>query len=327
MTEPKPASPVRQRLRKLAPWLVAAGMLAWLFKIVPLDKLETALGKAPLGAFLALTVAYLAGTLAADSFATWATFRSALRDVPLRFADTFELRAASYILAIVHYGAGQGGLGYFLYKRHGVALPRVAGAVMLVMGVNVVVVALSALLGIVVGGPPEAQAIRWIVIALACGFPAYLAVILARPAFLTRIKLIKPLFEAGVRGHLVAAAARVPHIGWLITCNYVAMQMFQVDIPIGKAIALFPIVFVVGVLPISPSGLGTAQAAAVALFAPFARGDTLQDQEAAVLACSLALQFVCLILQAAVGLVFLRRVMRKGNLERGDQPPSPDGQV
>jgi hypothetical protein len=322
MTEAAPRRPLLVRLRAFMPWLFAALLLGWLFSIVPLNDLARMLQRPPLVPFIALTLVYIGVTLLADSFATWATFRAALPDVKLRYVDTLELRAASYILAIVHYGAGQGALGWFLHRRHGVEIARVTGAVMLVMGVNVVVVALAAFLGVMLGGAPEADALRWVVLALGCGFPAYLAVIAVRPRFLTRIRFVKPLFEAGLKGHLRAAAARIPHIAWLIAVNFVALRMFDVDIPIGKAIALFPIVFVVGVLPISPSGWGTVQAACIALFTPFAPG-TIEDRRAAVLAYSLTMQFAGLIIQAAIGLVFLRRAMRKGNLEKaGDTPPA-----
>src|SRR6266487_2366979 len=154
MPEPKR----RSLLQVVAPWLVAAFILYWLFRVVPFSKLLQALDNAPLGAFVALTVAYVGVLLVADSFASWATFRRALPDVPLTYRDMLEMRGATYLLAVVHYGAGQGGLAYFLNRRYGVEVPRTAGAVMLLMGVNVVVVAMCAFVGILAGGAPETAA-------------------------------------------------------------------------------------------------------------------------------------------------------------------------
>jgi hypothetical protein len=306
MPEPKR----RSLLQVVGPWLVAAFILYWLFRIVPIAKLGEALANAPLVAFVALTIVYVGVNLLADTFATWATFRRSLPDVPLTYGDTLVMRGATYLLAVVHYGAGQGGLAYFLHRRYGVEVPRTAGAVMLLMGVNVVVVAMCAFVGILAGGAPEASALRWIVLALAAGFPIYLLVIALRPRFLTRIRLLQPLFQAGLRGHAVAIAARLPHMAVLIGANFAAMHLFGVTPPLGKALVLLPIVFVLAVLPISPSGLGTAQAAAVTLFAEFAHGATIDDRRAAVAAYSLGLQFLALVVQAAVGVVFLRRATR-----------------
>jgi uncharacterized membrane protein YbhN (UPF0104 family) len=180
---------------------------------------------------------------------------------------------------------------------------------MLIMGVNVVAVALTALVGVLLGGTPAAPAVRTIVIALACGFPVYLAVIAARPTLLARWRLLAPLFDAGLKGHAVAVLARLPHLGWLLVGTYVAMRLFHIEVPVASALTLLPLVFVVAVLPISPSGIGTAQATAVALFSPYASAPT-------VLACFLAFQVCALVTQALVGLVFLRRFSRAGIVEK-----------
>jgi uncharacterized membrane protein YbhN (UPF0104 family) len=311
----EPARGASSIARRLAPWAVALGLLAWLFHMVPVDELEHALRNAPLGWFAGFVVIYVAGTLAGDTFATWATFRSALPEAGLELHEALELRGASYLLAVVHYGAGQGGMAYFVNRVHKVPLARAAGAVMLIMGVNVVVVALIAFVGVLAGGAPASPSLRLVVLGLAAGFPAYLAVIAAKPAFLARRALLAPLFDAGLRGHAVAVAARLPHIAWLILGHWTAMRLFGVNVPPAQALTLLPLLFVVAVLPIAPSGIGTAPATAVALFSQYAA-----DGRAAVLAYALALQFGAMILQAAVGLAFLRRVTKAVTVGEGREP-------
>ena len=48
------------------------------------------------------------------------------------------------------------------------------------------------------------------------------------------------------------------------------MRLFRIDVPIATALTLLTLVTVVAVLPISVSGLGTAQATAVALLSGYA---------------------------------------------------------
>jgi hypothetical protein len=309
---PEPSKRRPGRLRRWAPWMVAFGTLAWLFAHVPLDELRAALDRAPMLGFVAFTALYVPVVLALDTLATWATFRSSLPDSGLTYRETLDIRGASYLLAILHYGAGQGGIAWFVSRLHGVPLPRAAGAVMLIMGVNVIVVALTALVGVLAGGAPATPALRWIVLGMACAFPAYLAVVAARPGFLRKLRVLAPLFDAGLRGHAVAVAARLPHITWLVVAQYLAMRFFDIAPPFTTAMTLLPIVFVVAVLPISPSGIGTAQATAVALFAAYAPGADAAAQRATVLACFLAFQVLALLVQALVGLVFLRRLTRAG---------------
>lgn len=313
-----------EKLRALGPWLVATATLAWLFHMVPFAQLRTAIAGVSLPLFAGLVVLYVGCTLMADSAAVWATFRRSLPDVPLRLGEVLRLRAASYLLAVIHYGAGQGGIAWFLKSRHGVPVARAAGAVMLTTGVNAIMVAGSAALGVMLGGAPSAPGLRALVLGLGCGMPAYLAVIAARPRFLAKLSVLRPLFDAGIGGHMAIAAARLPHIAVLLAGNYAAMRLFGIHPPVGEALALLPIVFIVAVLPISPSGLGTAQATAVALFSPFAPGADPQARQAAVLAYSLGLQFGALVVQAVVGVVALRAVYRPGTVEAGDHAVADD---
>jgi hypothetical protein len=245
-------------------------------------------------------------------------YRRSLPDVPLTFLETLGLRGATYLLAIIHYGAGQAGMAYFLKTRHDVPLQRAAGAAMLTMGSNALTVAACAALGVALGGAPASPALRLVLYAIAAGLPGYLAVVAWAPGFLTRVPLLQPIFAAGVRGHLIISAARLPHVLTLIAGNAIAMRLFGIVVGPADAVALLPLVFIVGVLPISPSGLGTGQAMAVALFAGFAPGLTLDARQAEVLAYSLALQVSSILAQALIGMVFLRLHAQPPTLEPGD---------
>jgi uncharacterized membrane protein YbhN (UPF0104 family) len=311
---PKRSSPART----LLPWLVAGVTLWWLFRQVSFTDLKNQLARASLAGLLATVVVYVLAALVVDSFATWITYRRAVPDKRVPFTGLLQIRGASYLLALIHYGIGQGAIAYLVHKRFGVNLARSAGAVMLTAGVNVILVALCALLGVAIGGAPASPALRLIVLAIAIAFPVYLVVIALRPPILEKRALLRPLFEAGVVGHLVVTAARLPHLAVLVAGHLAAMRLFGITPSLGDGLALLPVVFVIGQLPISPSGLGTAQAAAVTLFAQFAPGIRETDRQAAVLAYSLSLQFLGLFAQAAVGLVCLRSATRTDTIKSGE---------
>jgi uncharacterized membrane protein YbhN (UPF0104 family) len=313
----------RKRLQGVLPWLVAGAILVWLFHAVPADALRTALGRGSAPLFVLTVVVFVFATLLADGLATWTLYRRSLHGVPLRLGETIQMRGATYILSVLHYGAGQGGMAYFLKTRYDVPLSSAAGAVMLTMGTNALTVAFCAFLGLALGGAPASPAMRTVVLVLASGIPGYLLVIALRPPMLRDWALLRPLFDAGVRGNLVIGVARLPHIAVLVTGHFVCMRLFDVQVPFVQAMALLPLVFIVGVMPIAPSGLGTAQATAVALFERFGPGDTVDARRGAVLAYSLSLQFAGLIGQALVGLVFLRLFGRSDTIDRADDPAGP----
>jgi uncharacterized membrane protein YbhN (UPF0104 family) len=316
---PRRPSPLRSTL----PWLIAAGTLFYLVSSIPFEKLKEALGRAPLVELVAFVTVYAIVGLCVDSFATWVTFRHAIRDIKLSFAQMLRIRGEAYLLSLIHYGIGQGAVAYMVHRRTGAGLARCAGTVMLTIGVNLVLVALCAMAGVLVGGAPSAPALRVIVYALAAGFPVYLLVIALRPAFLAKRRLLQPLFEAGVMGHLVAGAARIPHVLALIAGHLGVMHLFGVRTPIADGLALLPIVFVIGNLPITPSGIGTAQATAIALFSPWAPGATGLDRDAVVFAYSISLQFLGLIAQAVLGLVFLKSNRRADTIKAETPPAEP----
>jgi uncharacterized membrane protein YbhN (UPF0104 family) len=70
----------------------------------------------------------------------------------------------------------------------------------------------------------------------------------------------------------------------MVIGHWAAMRVWGLDVPFGVGIAIMPLVVIVSVLPISPAGLGTAQAALVYFFQDYAEGATADDRAAVVLA-------------------------------------------
>ena len=104
----------RGKLAVFVPWAIALAVLAWLLRVVPGDELYRALGHVPPAPFLAVVLAFVVCTLAADTAATWAAFRHALPEFTIGYLELLRIRGATYLLAMLNYGVGQGGLAYFL---------------------------------------------------------------------------------------------------------------------------------------------------------------------------------------------------------------------
>lgn len=293
--------------RRWLPWLAALAILAVLIREVRLEPLREALRH---GAWLALSAYIVLETLVAlpaDAFGTRTALAAA--GVPRPWSEVLLARGASYLLGLVSYVAGQGGVGFYL-ARTGVPAGRSAGAVLLLMIANGIVLVLlgAAGLGIELRDPGQLEGVRTdlllLTIALAlAGILAYLTVIAARPRWLTGHGLLAPLFEAGLGGHLRAILARFPHMLLLAALHWGAFRIWGIAVPPVRGLALNPIVLLIAALPVTPGGLGTTQALQVLFFSPYASAP-------AVLAFSLVHHAIGLIVQAAVGLgclTFLRR--------------------
>ena len=296
--------------RRLWPWLAAAALLAWLVWRLPLDEVRRALAAGPWPALALYTLPLAALTLVADAWATRAGLAAA--GVRLPAGELLLVRGASYLLGLVSYTAGQGGIGVYLHLR-GLAAPRAAGCVLFLLGCNLTALVAAAAAGRSAGGPAPAglRGVDAALLAAGGALLVYYAIVAARPRRLAERPGLAPLFSAGLRGHLIATAARLPHVAALALGQWGALWIWGVRMPLAQGLALLPLVLFVAALPITPAGLGTVQAAQVVLLSSFAPGATAAAREAAVLAFGLAFAALGLAFQAATGALCLALLARR----------------
>lgn len=301
-----------RNLRKLPwlPWLAAAFIVAALLYQVPRDALALALRD---GSYLLLAVYVVIETLALLPLDVFAT-RQALAIVAVRrrFSELVFLRGATYLLGLLSYTAGQGGVGIYL-ARSGVRGSHAAGALLFLLVSNVIVMVAIATLGLLADLPEEQRGlIVGLILAATAGILLYLAVIFSRPRFVTSRPVLAQLFDAGVSGHLQAAAARLPHVLLLVVLQWGAYRVWGIPIPFWHSLALMTVVLLVAALPITPSGLGTSQLLQVLFFSQWAAGADVAARRADVLALSLVHYVFGLACQALVGMVCLVHLRRAG---------------
>ncbi len=311
---------MQKRLLRVLPWVVTAGLLAWLFHRIDFAQFKAGVqGAAPW--MVPVVLASVAAVYLADSFAIWKTFGWFL--TRMSFTDVLLVRGATYLLAAINYNVGQGAIVYFVHKNAGTTIIRGIATILLVLGVNVL-----ALLFLTTGGiavAPELPHLVKYFVALAWGgLAVYVALVAIRPRWLDR-PVFEVLLNAGLGGHARALLVRLPHIAALMAFQYSALRAFGVEVPVGYAIATLPIAFFVAVLPISVQGLGTTQAMMIYLFGRYAPG----KQEAAIVAASLMAQAIAFAFQALLGVVCLRsrvgRALQASAHEQTAAPPAQPG--
>lgn len=285
-------------------------LLALLLSRIPLDELRAGLARGPAGWLALYTLAQVAATLALDGVAT----RVALAGAGIRrpLGTLIRVRGANYLLAVVHYVLGQGGL-YLYLRRTGVAPGRAAAAVLvLTTGAIGNMVAAAALLSPLAAGAPPLPGFRPAVAALAILAALALAAVIVRPSLFTRARWLAPIAELEPRAHLAAWAGRVPHTLILLIGHWGALRLWGIPVPLAEGLALVAIVLVVVALPIAPAGLGTFEAAQVLLLAGFVPAAAADARAAAVLGFALVYHALGLGAQVGFGLLCLRAGGRPG---------------
>jgi hypothetical protein len=160
-------------VRRVAPWLVALLLLGVLVWRVPLPALADALRQGPAVPFAADVAAITLAVLAADGWATWLAL--AVCGVRYRLGEMIRGRGATYLLGLINYAAGQGGIVFHLH-RAGRSPGRLLGIVVFLLATNLVALAVVALAGSFESGAGA----RWLAPVLAVGAAAYFLAV-ARP--------------------------------------------------------------------------------------------------------------------------------------------------
>jgi hypothetical protein len=324
----------RQALRWL-PWLVAAAILAVLIFRLPRAQLLHALAAGPSWKVALCSAAVVGAALLADVWATLAAF--AATGVRCRWRGVLPARGATYLLGLLNFAVGQGGMGLYLH-RAGVAPLRVLGTLLFLFATQVGALAAVAAAGTLpdalagggsgggiaggiagasagAGGGPLAGSLP-LLAALAAAFALLLVVLAWRPAWLRRHRVLAPVFAAGSGGFLRATAARLPHVVTMVAGLWLGLRLWGVALPLARGLVVLSVAVLVTVLPIAPSGLGTLELALVELTSAYAPGPTAAAQRASVLAFSFVYHLFAIAAQAAVGLLCLAWLARRARSDR-----------
>ena len=289
--------------RRALPFLVAVGLVGWVLSRIDWTAFGHHLRQVNHIGLLAFVAVFLVVLLSADTLASTWVYRRIVPD--LRFADFWVVRGASYLPSLLNHHLGQAWITWFLARRHGVELRRMAGSTLLVYATwGGCVLGLGAVAVLATD-----MAAAWVALPVGAGL-AYLALLAVRPTRLAHGRILGPLFEAGVKGHLLAMAVRLPHLVVLFVGTWVPFLFFGVDVPLTAALGTIPIIMVAVTLPLTPLGVGTRDALAASFFAGYASGPNEPERLAAVAASTATVAVALVVVEAALGLLLLRKASR-----------------
>lgn len=275
---------------------------------VPLDAFQQALAKGPHLELALVDFGVTIAMLLTDTLATWVAL--SVLGVQWKLARVFAVRGATYVLSLINYAVGQGGIGYYLHKS-GVPGARAIGITLFLMGTTfATLLLLNATTWVLDHEGIDPRAL-WTVYGLAGAFVVYLIVIVIRPVALTNRQVLAPLFDARLGGYALAMLARLPHVVVIVFGHWVAMRAWGIPAPLALAASVLPGLAFAAALPISPAGLGTTQAGLVLFFSAFASGATQEAREANLLAFSIVHFVYGMIGQLVFGLACLPLARRQ----------------
>jgi hypothetical protein len=312
-------------LRRAAPWAVTLAIFAFLFWRIPVERVGETLARARWGWYLLLLVPYSLFYFLVDTFVVQQAV--GWFNVPVRYRDILPVRATSYILSLVNTQLGQGGIALYLHRRHALPFWEITSTVLFISFIEVYQLAFYSLVGAVVGGEMGRVAPIGVYVALAVYLVGHLWYF-SRPrrGRLGQVPVLAAFRKARPAHYLLLLLYKTPNLLAAVATHWLALPLFGMHVPFAALLAGLPLVFFFAALPIAAAHLGPSQAAWVYFFRRYA-------PEAGLVAYSLAAHLTFMVMNAAIGLLFLRRAARElmaetpeasvdGERTRGD-PRSP----
>lgn len=316
MTSPEPIFPSgsgKTWTRRILPWLIAASILGWLLRRVPMAEVAIQLRSGPHLLLFAYIFVACAAIVLADGWATGFTLARCGVQRPL--GEWIAMRGALNIAGVLHLAAVHVLFGFYL-NRHVGNSRRSAALVALVfltqMGALVLLGSGSLWL------PSHLPGSVRLFFALAIG--GYLAAVFLLPHLrgLLQRAGIDPADHSFTPANLLAAtAARLVHAAVLVGGLWGGLRLWGIEVPLIDGLFLLPLTILAAGLPVTPGGIGTTQAAMVWLFSTYGPASSTPANEAAVLTFSLLWTTYGLFSQFLLGLTCLA-LLPKGFFD----PPS-----
>lgn len=302
----------RNWVRTLAPWIIGIAIFVVIAMQVPFATFRASLQHGPHVALAITELVIAIVVLFTDSLSAWVGLL-VLR-IRWPFARVTAIRGATYLLVLLNYAFGHGGFAYYLY-RSGVNAKRAVGATLFLLGTTLAtLLVLTFGIWLVADGRSVNVQMWWTLVAMMIAFTVYLLVIATRVRFLADREILAPLFEANLKGHAIAIIGRLPHVVVIVFAHWVAMIVWGIELPVEVVAVFMPAVALAAVLPISPAGLGTIQAAMVFFFVDYAPGATADERTASLLGFGMIHYVYGVIFTALVGLVCIALAKRSGFL-------------
>lgn len=238
------------------------------------------------------------------SASDYVVLSSALPRVP-RYVILVRARAAVSLLAMLGYGAGVGGYGVWVARVTGCGAKLAFGVTLYKMSADLIAVSMVATAAIYVGGADVSRGLR-------IAAPTITVLLLSLKLFsrfspLSKDKLpvaFHPWRTIAPTRALAAVGVRASNILFITVCVWLGANAFGMQVPLAVMATYFPIILVVGSMPVNVGGFGAVQGAWLLLEPWAANGEQ-------VLAFSVLWNLVVASAITLRGVPFVRAVTRE----------------
>jgi len=184
--------------------------------------------------------------------------------------EMVRLRGATYLLLALSLHVANAAMIGLVQQRSGVSLARAAASMLVMYAGDLTALCGVSLLASLGVSSPLVSALRPVLAGLTLGLLGLFAVGLIMRRRLAGRPFFGVVADLGALDVAALIGLRAAFYGTFVAFAWVTLPALQIDLPLHEIAARMPVVMGIGALPITPAGLGTTQAAMLALFGELA---------------------------------------------------------
>lgn len=268
----------RSWVTALAPYVIAATAIALILRKYPIGTISREMSRGTMWPLFPIALVTFVATLLIMTVADTIVCRGLL-GAP-RARDVLRARAATVLLHMVHYAAGQSAYAVWIARKTGSRAGPAAGIILFIVAGELAAVCIFTTLLIAIARPDLPGAVL--------PFTAIMSVVLILLILVAPLRLGThriadffdrfALFHAWTRGNrglgMAQLGARVVQATIAALGTALAARAFGLEIPLGVLMTYLPIIGLVNALPVNVLGFGAVQATWL-LLEPWAPGEQI----------------------------------------------------
>jgi uncharacterized membrane protein YbhN (UPF0104 family) len=293
-------------LKKIVPWLIAAGILIYLFASIDLNMFISSLQQAQFVPYAAALIAFVIINFLLDAQNLHEILHHFGYQVP--YHDAMRIRGVSYLIMTLDYHLSLGSIAYYLKRNWDIPLIRGTALMFIFNMCTQVSLFFMGAMGIAMAPARTAvlnkiMAFCWFMIIF---YVLYIVILKILPSSgrtgrFKNMALVRVYHEVSGASYAVLTFYRSLYYATFIVFYYFALRAFHMQISFSTLVAYVPVILLIMSMPVTPFGLGTAQAAMLYFFRDF-------GSEANILAFGIVYSTSFVLCRAVIGLFFMNRI-------------------
>jgi len=292
--------------KRILPFIVAGGILTYLFWHIDYRQCLVALAHADLFIYTPWLLAFIVITFLMDTQNLVILLKQFNYHLPFR--DALSIRGGTYLVANIDYSLGLGAMIYYLKRDLGIPVMRSTGLMVIFNAINQQSLVIMAIFGLLLLSPLNTvmQHFLWICLAIIIFDIIFIQALKLVPSRgwigkFKNLNIIKVFPETPWKSYGLLNFWRIVFYSMFIAFFFMALKAFHMSIPLVPLIAYVPIILLIISMPIAPCGFGTAQAAMLYLFKDY--GTSVN-----IMAFGLTYSTSILVFRSLIGLIYSKTI-------------------